>query len=81
MAKLTLKERLEQKKKERAYLKKLEEQDGVDGYDIRKSVDREGIGKSNTTKSKYFIEIYLLSAVHMITYKLEQSFMSTASSQ
>ena len=44
MAKLTLKERLEQKKKERAYLKKLEEQDAVDGYDIRKSVDREGIG-------------------------------------
>ena len=39
MTKLTLKERLEQKKKERAYLKKLEECDTVDGYDIRVSVD------------------------------------------
>ena len=39
MTKLTLKERLQQKKKERAYLKKLEEQDTIDGYDIRVSVD------------------------------------------
>ena len=39
MTKLTLKERLEQKKKERAYLKKLEACDTVDGYDIRVSVD------------------------------------------
>ena len=39
MTKLTLKERLVQKKKERAYLKKLEELDSVDGYDIRVSVD------------------------------------------
>ena len=39
MTKLTLKERLQQKKKERAYLKKLEEQDTIDGYDIRISVD------------------------------------------
>ena len=53
MAKLTLKERLEQKKKERAYLKKLEEQDGVDGYDIRKSVDRKGVGN---TKIRHFSE-------------------------